>query len=53
MGKKTAKSVYKNLNTKDLITIRKRQLFLDDIRRGNFTLKSRDLEEKGWVWALW
>ena len=51
MGKKTAKSVYKNLNTRDLIPIRRRQIFLDDIRKGNFTLKSP--EEKGWVWALW
>jgi len=50
MGKKTAKSVYMNLHTRDLILIRKKQLLLEEIRRGNFVLKS--ISATGW-WGLW
>ena len=50
MGKKTSKSIYKNLHTRDLIIIRKKQLLLDEIRSGSFVLKS--ISAKGWF-GLW
>ena len=51
MGKKTAKSIYKNIHTRDLINIIQKFKVMEEIRKGDIKLKSP--EEKGWVWALW
>ncbi len=51
MGKKTAKSIYKNIHTRDLINIIHKFKVMEEIRKGDIKLKSP--EEKGWVWALW
>lgn len=50
MARKTKQSFYKNNNTKDLMVMSYKWLCLEEIKKGNFSLKK--VQNNSWLWFL-